>query len=141
MTTSIETEGEAHTSPPILEASNASDNSRDQRGVVPEVDFTSDAFWINLQRLHNERLLNGTSACSLLGNDQKQHEVRKAEMKLVMDQVWRSYEDPKQMWIWSIIMFAIPALALVPVMGATYGIFFATFTVLFWSVVHRVRRL
>lgn len=104
----------------------------------------SDEFWVEMLKLQNKRLLGRKATYSLrnfLGKDQKQQDIRKADMRLVIDHVWRSYDDPKRAWLWSLLMFTITACALVPAIGPTFGFAYALFTVSLWIAVHRVRRI
>jgi len=104
----------------------------------------SDEFWVEMLKLQNKRLFDSRPRYGLrnfLGNDQRQQETRKADVRLIVEQVWRSYDDPKRMWMWSLTMFTAPALALVSLFGPKFGIVFALFTVSLWAAVHRVRRI
>ena len=102
--------------------------------------LASDAVWVDMLREQSRQLLDSRWGMRK-SDDPRSREVRLADFRLVWLHIQRSYSRRSDTKLWVIGAFAVPAVILVPIIGADLGILFATFTALAWAVVHRVRRL
>jgi len=107
-------------------------------------DLDSDAVWVAMQRQQTRALVQHASRWSLLRlgtTDQQRDEVRNASRTVFLDLLKKSYAKRSDTILWSMMVFILTVIILIPLRGFIEGPAFAAFVCLCWTAVHRVRRL
>ena len=113
--------------------------------VTPEPgDRDSDAVWVAMQKQQNQAIAYQASGWTLfrLGTtDPHRDGVAEADRKGFFDLLRKSYARRADTIVWSMIVFILAAIVLIPLLGFSMGPAFAALVSLCWTAVHRVRRL
>jgi hypothetical protein len=107
-------------------------------------DLDLDAAWVAMQKQENRVLLHQASRWSLLRpgtTDQQRDEVQNANRIFFVDSLKRSYAKRSDTIVWSMMVFILTVIVLIPLRGLIEAPAFAAFVCLCWTAVHRVRRL
>ena len=126
----------------ITEDERAMEQTMSSSGTTPG-SLDSDEAWVTLLKNANRRYLSSQGAYLLgaLNSDPKSYDIRRANLRLVLEHLQRSYTRRSETWIWAILVFTMSALMLSLLIGVDLAIMFGLLTSLGWTVVHRVRRL
>jgi hypothetical protein len=114
--------------------------------VLPEAnDFASDAFWIAMMRQDERAAVCPKSIWRAFygvdKSDQRRNEVAEADRKSFVQSLKKSYGRRADTVVWSMIVFILAAIVLIPLLGFPIGPTFSALVSLCWTVLHRVRRL
>jgi hypothetical protein len=107
-------------------------------------DLDSDAVWVAMQKQQSRALVHQASRWSLLRlgtTDQQRDEVQNANRIVFVDLLKKSYAKRSDTILWSMMVFILTVIILIPLRGFIEGPAFAAFVCLCWTAVHRVRRL
>lgn len=104
-----------------------------------------DAFWIEMVQDQSRRLLKQVAQQGILrrleDSDPLRCEIRAAGRKNVMGAFRTSYASRKDTFTWSILIFVLATLILIPFLGFLGGSVFSIFVSSLWTALHLVRRV
>jgi hypothetical protein len=105
----------------------------------------SDDYWVGMMKREYRAAACPRSTWQLLQGagkaDSRCNEVAEANRKTFLELLRKSYAKRADTIIWSMIVFILATVVLIPFLGFLLGPVFAGLVSLCWSAVHRVRRL
>lgn len=110
-----------------------------------EHDPDSDGFWVAMMKQEGQDAAQQESIWrpfySVDTTDQRRNEIEEADRKGILDLLKKSYARRADTIVWSMIVFILAAVVLIPLLGFVIGPTFAALVGVCWAAVHRIRRL